>query len=593
MVTYDERPWQKYYDPHVPKTLKPYPEKIMTDYLKETVDKAPNNVALVTTNKVPVLGRIDRSITYGELDVKSDALASAFVAMGLEKGDRVAIVMPNCVAFAIAYFAVLKAGGCVAATNPTYPEGKMAYQLNDSDAKIVVTLTMFYGLIKQIQSKTKVQKVVVANIKDYFPFVAKTLFTLAMEKKMGHRLDALQSGDVWFLETLQQYAGQKPDVKVEPDDLALFQYTGGTTGVSKGAIATHRILVASAEGVQAWTGLKGGSIGDMKREDMVYLGAIPMFHAYGLVALLTNGIAGGGKIVLIPNPRDLEEVVDIIGHYHPNVFLGVPALYNAVNNHPRVQSGEVSLSSFVLSTSGSAPLPNATQSEYERLSQCQIVEGFGMSETPVATHSNPILGEKRFGSIGLPYPDVDCRIVSLDDSETVLSVGEVGELIISAPNVMKGYHGMPTETANALREHDGKVWLHTGDIARMDDDGFFYLVDRKKDMALIGGFNVYPAEVENALKSHDAVFEVGVAAIPHPEKNGQEALKAWIVVKPSMSVTEDDLVKHCESYLAKYAIPRRYSFVDELPKSTVGKTLRRELIRMEMEERERELADSN
>jgi len=592
MVTYDERPWQKQYDPHVPKSLEPYPEKLMTDYLRETVEKAPNNVALVTTSKAPVLGRLDREVSYGELDVQSDALASALVEMGLEKGDRVAIVMPNCVAFAISYFAVLKAGGCVAATNPTYPEGKMAYQLNDSDAKFAITLTLFYGLIKKVQPETKVQQVIVGNIKDYFPFVAKALFTVAMEKKMGHRLDALQDNDVWFLDTLKQYAGQKPIVDVTPDDLALLQYTGGTTGVSKGAVATHRILVASTEGVQAWTGLKDGAIGDMKREDMVYLGAIPMFHAYGLVALLTNGISGGGKIVLIPNPRDIDEVVDIIGHYKPNVFLGVPALYNAVNNHPRVQSGEVSLDSFMLSTSGSAPLPNSTQKEYERLSACQIVEGFGMSETPVATHSNPILGEKRFGSIGLPYPDVDCRIISLDDGETILPVGEVGELIISGPNIMKGYHGMPTETANALREKDGKIWLYTGDIARMDEDGYFYLVDRKKDMALIGGFNVYPTEVENALKSHVAVFEVGVAAIPHPEKTGQEALKAWIVFKPSMTVTEGDLIKHCEDYLPKYAIPRRYAFVDELPKSTVGKTLRRELIRMEMDDRERALSES-
>ena len=592
MTTYDDRPWLKHYDPHVPHTLEPYPEKVMTDYLKETVELRPNSVALVTTSKVPVLGRLDSEITYAQLEEKSNALATALVEMGLEKGDRVAIVMPNCVAFAISYFAVLKAGGCVAATNPTYPKGKMAYQLNDSDAKVVITLTLFYGLIKEVQPETKVKHVIVANIKDYFPAIAKFLFTVAMEKKGGHRLDKLHNGDRLFLDVIKQYAGHKPDVQIEPDDYALFQYTGGTTGVSKGAIATHRILVASTEGVQAWSGLKEGKIGDMKREDMVYLGAIPMFHAYGLVALLTNGISGGGKIVLIPNPRDISEVVDIIDFYQPNVFLGVPALYNAVNNHPRVQSGEVSLASFMLSTSGSAPLPNSTQKEYEQLSHCQIVEGFGMSETPVATHSNPILGNKRFGSIGLPYPDIYCRIVSLDDGETILPIGDVGELVIAGPNIMKGYHGMPTETANALRKRDGKIWLHTGDIARMDDDGFFYLVDRKKDMALIGGFNVYPAEVENALKSHPAVFEVGVAAIPHPEKNGQEALKAWIVVKPDNVVTENDLIQHCENYLAQYAIPRRYAFVDELPKSTVGKTLRRELVRMEMEERERELINA-
>jgi long-chain acyl-CoA synthetase len=584
MTIYDERPWLKQYDPHVPHTLKPYPEKNMTDYLHEAVISAPDNVALVTTSKIPVLGRLDSNLTYADLGAKSDALAVSLIEMGLEKGDRVAIVMPNCVQFAIVYFAILKAGGCVAATNPTYPKVKMAYQLNDSDAKFVITLTLFYGLIKEIQNETKIKQVIVSNIKDYFPRITKFLFTVAMEKKTGHRLDKLEKDDVWFLDILKQYAGEKPNVNIGSDDLALFQYTGGTTGVSKGAVATHRILIASTEASQTWTNLKGGEINGLKREDMVYLGAIPMFHAYGLVALLTNGISGGGKIVLIPDARDTDELVDIIQYYKPTTFLGVPALYNAINHHPRVQSGEVSLSSFVLSTSGRAPLPSATQKEYERLSQRRIVEGFGMSETPVATHANPIFGEKRFGSIGLSYPDINCRIISLDDGETVVPVGDVGELIISGPNVMKGYHGMPTETANVLREHNGTVWLHTGDIARMDEDGYFYLVDRKKDIALIGGFNVYPAEVENALKSHSAVFEVGVAPIPHPKKQGQEALKAWIVLKPNSTATEDDLIQHCGDYLAKYAIPRRFSFVAELPKSTIGKTLRRELIRMEMEE---------
>lgn len=379
MTIYDERPWLKQYDPHVPHTLKPYPEKNMADYLREAVISAPDNVALVTTSKVPVLGRLDSNMTYAELDVKSDALAVSLIEMGLEKGDRVAIVMPNCVQFAISYFAILKAGGCVAATNPTYPKVKMAYQLNDSDAKFVITLTLFYGLIKEIQKETKIKHVIVSNIKDYFPRIAKFLFTVAMEKKTGHRLDKLEKGDVWFLDVLKQYAGQNPNVNIGLDDLALFQYTGGTTGVSKGAIATHSILIASTEASQTWTNLKDGEINGLKREDMVYLGAIPMFHAYGLVALLTNGISGGGKIVLIPDGRDTDELVDIIQHYKPTAFLGVPALYNAINHHPRVQSGEVSLSSFVLSTSGSAPLPNATQTEYERLSQSSIVEGFGMT----------------------------------------------------------------------------------------------------------------------------------------------------------------------------------------------------------------------
>lgn len=590
MVTYADRPWTKSYDPHVPPSLAPYPDdRVMTDYLRDAVEAGPDRPALITTAKLPVVGRVDKSVSYRQLDDYSDALAAGLVDMGLQKGDKVAIIMPNCVAFAVSYFATLKAGGVVAATNPTYPPGKMAHQVNDSDSKFIITLTMFYDLVKQIQPETKVQSVIVSNIKEYLPGLAKFLFTVAREKKEGHRIEALRPGDHWFQDVLARYAGRKPDVKVGPDDLALFQYTGGTTGVSKGAMATHRMLVANAIQIQSWTGMDRGTFGGMKREDMVYLGAIPMFHAYGLVALLTNGIAAGGRIVLIPNPRLIDEVVDIIHHYKPNVFLGVPALYNAVNNHPRVLSGEVKLDCFVLSTSGSAPLPKATQTEYERLAKGSIVEGFGMSELPVATHSNPIFGEKRIGSIGLPYPDVDVKIVSLDDGITEVPIGEVGEMIIAAPNVMKGYHGMPTETANILREIDGRIWLYTGDIARMDEEGYFYLIDRKKDMALIGGYNVYPATIENALKHHPAIFEVGVAAVPHPEKEGQEALKAWIVLQPGASVTEADLIKHCEKYLAPYEIPRRFGFVAELPKSTVGKTLRRELIMMELEEREKAL----
>lgn len=588
MVTYDERPWLKHYDKHVPHSLEPYPPKVMTDYLKETVSKFPTSKALITTLKLPILGRVDSALTYKQLDDLSDALASALIDKGLKKGDRVVIVMPNCAAFAIAYFGILKAGGVVAATNPTYPAAKMQYQINDTDAEFVIALSLFYPLIKQIQAQTKVKSVIVSNIKEYFPAIGKVLFTLATEKKSGHRIEGgLANGDYWLQDILKQYAHKKPKVSISPDDVALFQYTGGTTGVSKGAMATHRALVANTEAIQTWTGLKSGEFGNIAQNELVYLGAIPMFHAYGLVALLTNGISAGGNIVLIPNARDIDEVVDVIHHYKPHVFLGVPALYNAVNNHPRVKSGEVKLNSFILSSSGSAPLPVATQTEFENLSGCSIVEGFGMSETPVATHSNPLFGEKRLGSIGLPYPDIEARIVSLDDGETIVPVGEVGELILAGPNIMKGYHKMPTETANVLREKDGKIWLYTGDIARMDEDGYFYLIDRKKDMALIGGFNVYPAAVENAIKSHPAVFEVGVAAVPHPEKEGQEALKAWVVVKPGETLTEKELIAHCEKLLAQYEIPRRYAFVSELPKSTVGKTLRRELVQLELDERER------
>jgi long-chain acyl-CoA synthetase len=312
-----------------------------------------------------------------------------------------------------------------------------------------------------------------------------------------------------------------------------------------------------------------------------------MFHSFGMVAVLGFAISIGAKIVLVLNARDIDDVLGAIHTFKPTLFHGVPALYNAINNHPGVKSGEVSLKSIRACISGSAPLPPATKAEFERLSGGKLIEGFGMSEAPTASHVNPLRGENRTGSIGLPLPDMDMRIVSLDDGETDVAVGEVGELLMSGPQLMIGYHGMPTETANALREKDGKMWLYTGDIARMDEEGYFYIVDRKKDMALIGGFNVYPNVVEKVIKEHPAVLEVGVAAVPHPEKQGQEALKAWVVLKEGQTTTESELIEHCSKHLARYEVPTRLAFVKELPKTTVGKTLRRELIQMELAERER------
>jgi long-chain acyl-CoA synthetase len=584
MVTYAERPWLKKYDAIVPHTLMPHPDIPLQYYLKEAARKMPNQTVLITTAKVPVIGRQTSRMSYLELDQLSDALAVGLIEMGLKKGDRVAIVMPNCVAFAISYFGVLKAGGIVAATNPTYPPDKMAHQLNDCDAEFVIALTLFYNLLKQVQPQTKVKHVILANIKEYFPPIAKFLFTLAKEKKDGHRVETLHSGDMWFQDVLQKHAGQKPNVDVRASDIALFQYTGGTTGVSKGAMGAHGALVANVRMMQHWSGIAQlGNVDGHRVEDMMYLGAIPMFHSYGLIAMLTQATASGSSILLIPNPRDMDELVDAIHFYKPNVFLGVPALFNAIGSHPRVLSGEVSLTGFLLNTSGAAPLPAATKQQWEAMAHSVIFEGFGMSETPVATHNNPLHGEHRPRSIGLPMPDVDCRIVSLDDGITDVPVGEPGELIICAPNNMVGYHQMPTETANALREKEGKTWMYTGDVAYMDDDGYFYIVDRKKDMALIGGFNVYPAVVENVIKEHPAVFEVAVAAVPHPEKEGQEALKAWVVKNPNANVTEAELIEHCSKKLAPYEVPRRITFIPELPKTTVGKTLRRELVRLEQE----------
>ena len=575
MVTYADRPWINSYDVGLPSSLE-FPDVPLHQFLKDTTARIPNHTALITPAAIPVLGRTSKSVTYAELDRASDALAAALIDLGLKKSDRVAIVMPNSVAFVISFFGILKAGGVVAATNPTYPAERMAHQINDCDAEFVLAMTLFYPLIKQIQPRTKVKTVIAANIKEYLPSLAKLLFTIAREKKDGHFLADVESGDYWLQDLLSKYQGQRSTVDVAPDDLAIFQYTGGTTGVSKAAMSKHRALVANMLQTEGFVDLLDSPAGEQ-----VFLGAIPFFHVYGLVVVVSTSVYRGYCVVLVPNPRDIDDVLGNIETFRTTLFPGVPALYNAINNHPRVRSGEIDLSSLQLCLSGSAPLPLATKEEFERLSGSSVREGFGMSEAPTATHVNPIYKENRAGSIGLPLPEMDMRIVSLDDGETDVPVGEIGELLMAGPNVMVGYHGMLDETQNVLREKDGKRWLYTGDIARMDEDGYFYIVDRKKDMALIGGYNVYPNAVENAISQHAAVLEVGVAAIPHPERPGQEALKAWIVLKPGQVVSAQDIIDFLEDKLAPYEIPRRIAFIEELPKTAVGKTLRRELVRME------------
>ncbi len=584
MINYSDRPWLKRYDPGVPPSLEPYPDVPLQDFLTESAKKNPTNVALVTSAHLPVLKRVGSELSYAQVDQATDALAVALIDLGLKKGDRVALVMPNTAAFVISYFGVLKAGGVVAATNPTYPAEKMQAQINDCGAEIVITLSLFYKTIKSIQSRTKIKTVIATNVKEYLPPMARLLFSIAREKKDGHFLDALSTGDHWLQPLLTKYAGRKPNVTVKGSDLAIFQYTGGTTGIPKAAMSTHKALVANTLQCRAFLmGTDKSSTGSNE----VFLGAIPFFHVYGLLTVVSFAMTLGAKIILVPNARDIADVLDVINTYNPTMFMGVPALYNAINNHELVKSGKVSLRSIRVCMSGSAPLPPSTKREFEAFSGGKLLEGFGMSEAPTATHANPLKGENRTGSIGVPFPDMDMRIVSLDDGVTDLPVGEIGELVMTGPQLMLGYHGMPTETANTLRQKDGKSWLYTGDIARMDEDGYFYIVDRKKDMALIGGFNVYPNNVEKVIAEHPSVLEVGVAAVPHPDKAGQESLKAWIVLRPGQTATAAEIVEHTCKFLARYECPTRFAFVESLPKTTVGKTLRRELVQMELAEREK------
>lgn len=577
MVTYADRVWTQRYDKGVPTTLN-YPDLPLFTFLRDTAQRMPNHTALLTSTHLPVLGRVARRISYAELDRWSDELAAGFVGMGLKKGQSVALMMPNSVQFVVTFWAILKAGGIVAAANPTYPADKLQYQLDDCDAELIVTLSLYYELIKSVQPRTKIKQVIVTNIKEYLHPAAKFLFTLAKERKDGHRVETLRDNDVWLQDIIKQNSGKKPEVTVTSDDLALFQYTGGTTGVSKAAMASHANLVANTLQQHAVLSVDNTPIGSE-----MFLGAIPFFHVFGMVAVLAFAVKIGATVVCVPNARDINDVLENIDTYKPTMFHGVPALYNAINQHPKVHAGQVNLKSIRICVSGSAPLPPSTKQEFERLSGGTVLEGFGMSETPTVTHVNPLKGENRTGSVGLPVPDTECRIVSLDDGKTDVAVGEPGELIMTGPQIMRGYYKMPTETANTLRELDGKKWVFSGDIARMDEDGYFYIIDRKKDMVLIGGFNVYPNQIEKVIKGHPAILEVAVAGIPHPTKQGQEALKAWVVAKPDEKVTEEELLVLCKQHLAPYEVPTRFAFIAELPKTAVGKTLRRELVRLEVE----------
>jgi long-chain acyl-CoA synthetase len=362
-------------------------------------------------------------------------------------------------------------------------------------------------------------------------------------------------------------------IQVTPDDTAIFQYTGGTTGTPKGALGTHRNLVANVMQFRHW-------LVDTQDGKETVLVAIPLFHVYGMVLGMLLAIYSGAMMVLIPNPRDFKSILESIQKYKVTIFPGVPTLYNAINNHPEVIQGKHDLSSIKACISGSAPLLAETKQRFESLTGGRLMEGYGLSEAPTATHCNPMQGENRSGSIGLPLPDVDARIVSLEDGMTVLKPNQVGELVLTGPQVMKGYHNLPVETRQILR--DG--WLYTGDIAYMDKDGYFYIIDRKKDLIKPGGYSVWPREVEEVIQTHPKVLEVSVAGVPDAYRG--ETVKAWVVLKPGETLDEAEIIQHCQPQLAAFKVPTQVEFRSELPKTLVGKVLRRELVRQHNESRE-------
>ena len=563
----NDRPWLAHYDKGVPQTIE-IPNAPLFYFLEESARKYPDRACTIFKGAV---------ITYKEMNAITDSIAAALVDMGVKKGDRVGMFMPNTPQFVMAYFGILKAGGVVVATNPLYTAPEIEHQASDAGIEVMFVMTNFYKTIKKAQPNTKIKKLIVTNLKETLPPVLRVLFTLAKEKKGGFRIEGeLGEGEVWMKDLLTKYKGApRPALEIGPDDTAMFQYSGGTTGVSKGAVAMHRNVVANTLQIKAW-------MVNLEEGNEIVLMAIPLFHVYGMVAGMHFAMAGGASMVMVPNPRDLKDVLENIAKYKATIFPGVPAMYNGINNHPDVKAGKYDLSSIKACISGSAPLMRETKEQFEKLTGGKLFEAYGLSEAPTGTHCNPLNGVNKTGSIGMPLPDEDVKIISLDDGETEMPLGEIGEIIINGPQVMKSYHNMPTETANTLRQmKDGKTWLFTGDIARMDEDGYFYIVDRKKELIKPGGYQVWPREVEEAISSHPKVLEVGVGGIPDPNRG--ETVKAWVVLKPGENLSVEELKAHCKERLAPYKVPTHFEFRSELPKTTVGKILRRELVRQHKE----------
>jgi len=559
-----ERVWQKNYEKGVPTTLT-YPQTPLYGLLDNAAAEYPDRAAVIfgaVAHKLPGQPLLDAALSYRALREAVNRFASALAQMGVKKGDRVAIYLPNSPQFAIAYYGALKAGAVIAPVNPIYTPRELEFILQDSGAETIVALSQFYPKLQEVRAKTKLKRAIVANIKEYFPSLLKTLFTLAMEKKEGHRVE-IAAGDLWFQDVLKSAGTVPPKVNVQSNDDAVLLYTGGTTGLPKAAQLTHHNLLANVVQLRAW-------IPWAKEGNEGFLTALPLFHSYAMTTCLNMGMLLAGTLILIPNPRDLEHLLKAIDRHKPSFFPGVPTLYTAIINNPNVT--KYNLKSIRACLSGAAGLPLEVAKKFGEITGGRLVEGYGLSETSPVVTANPLFGENRIGTIGVPIPDTDVKLFDVETGDKEVAVGEAGELCVKGPQVMKGYWNKPEETAKTIR--DG--WLHTGDVAVMDADGYFRIVDRLKEMIISGGYNIYPREIEEVLYQHPAVFEA--AAIGVPDAYRGESAKAFVVLKPGQKATAEELIAFCKQNLAPYKVPRAIEFRDTLPKTMIGKILRRELV---------------
>ncbi|MEJ5247698.1 long-chain-fatty-acid--CoA ligase [Caldilinea sp.] len=565
-------PWLSSYEQGVPATVE-VPNHPLHQFLIDSSRKYPNKTAVRMVLRYLPLGlAVQARLTYRELDDLSDRFAAALAAQGIQKGSRVSIMLPNCPQQVVMYFGVLKAGGIVVNTNPTYPPHELEPLMKNSGAEAIVTLSGLYQRVKQIQPNTNLKTIILTDLSDHVT----ALFRRTVNKQLaakGMYAEVPSGGGVFYYKDLiGRYPARAPSVQFDTaNDTAVFQFTGGTTGIPKAAELTHRNLVANTVQMQAW-------FTDVSPGNEKVLLALPAFHVYGMTVGMLFGVSVGAEIVVVPDPRDTNHILEILHREHITLYPGVPAMYIAIINHPRVT--EYNLRSIKACLSGGSALPVEVAQKFDEITGGRLVEGFGMSESSPVTHANPIKGRVKYGSIGIPIPSTEAAIVSLEPDESghykFFGIGEEGELVVRGPQVMKGYYNNPEETAKTI---DADGWLHTGDIARMDEDGYFYIVDRKKDLIIASGYNVVPREVEEVLFMHPKVMEAAVVGVPDPKRG--ETVKAFVVLKEGQTATAEEIREFCKEHLAPYKVPTLVEFRKELPKTQVGKVLRRMLVEEE------------
>lgn len=551
-----EKVWLGAYEKHVPHFIR-YPDKTLPDLLHDSTYKFPGQPSMIYFGNY---------ISYKELDIASNKLAHALVDFGLQKGDRVAVMLPNIPQAVITYYGILKAGGIVVQVNTMYLSDEIEQQVTDAGAEMIIILDMFYERVRGIRERANIKRIIVTGVQDYLPTFLRFIYPFKARTD-GTWVKVVAAPPVYDFQTLiRNYPEDDLNRMVSPDDIALLQYTGGTTGTPKGVMLTHRNLVANACQCRHW-------MWDLQEGNEKILSVLPFFHVYGMTICMNLPIYLGLAIILLPKFKTVE-VLKSIEKYSPSVFPGIQAMYLKINEFPGVE--KYNISSIRACISGAGPLAESVQETFERLTGGRLVEGYGLSESSPVTHANPIYGARKKGSIGVPVPDTLARIVDAETGQRDLPPGEVGEILVKGPQVMKGYWEQPEETAQVLK--DG--WLYTGDMALMDEEGYFFIKDRKKDMIKTTGENVYPREVEEVLFEHPYIKEAVIVGIP--DAFAGELIKAYVVLENGVVLEEKEIIAYCASHLAKFKVPKIIEFRKELPKTIIGKVLKRRLLEEEL-----------